>query len=252
MKINNSFAPKILLIMAFCLMGISNSFGQAIPETTNKNSNDDRGTALEKAMKTMNVNMNLSPLYSASNNQNMIAFVAGEEYRYTTNQLYGYEYSTGNVALNAIFSGVHSILTHKDENCKIIIYAAGEMTVKFGKIVADNAGLFNLGNSTFNRIKKDFQYGTIKSATREQIEELDMMVKHSPKEQAKEMFNADDMLMYPLNLRGNAFEDKYTRSRAVVVAKNGLSIFFYFLMTDESVKNFDKYLKDLSGSFMFN
>jgi len=253
MKITKFPAPKILFIMAFCLISISNSFGQAVSETQQKDLGSDGPTALEKAMKTMNVNMNLSPLFTATQNKEIIGFVAGESYRYNANQIYGYEYSTGNVALNVIFTGVHSILTHKDEKCKIIVNALGEYTVRDGDFIKKMSPIFNVINMTFNRIKRDFRYGnSLKSATREEIEELDKMVSHYPKEQALEMFNADDMITYPHNLRANAFEGKYTRSRAVVVAKNGLPIFFYFMMTDESVKNFDQYLKDLSGSFMFN
>lgn len=236
--------------MAFCLMGISNSFGQAISETTNKNANGDGGTALEEAMKIMNVNFNLSQFYTASTNKSLIYPAEGANP--TIPQLYENELSSGNTEINVIFDNVHSILTHKDGECKILIYAA-ESLVRFGRIIQANNNYFKVLSSTFNRIKREFRYGDPKtSATREEIEELDMMVRHCPKEQALKLFNAEEMLMYPMNLRGNAFEDKYTRSRAVVVAKNGLSIFFYFMMTDESVKNFDQYLKDLSGSFMFN
>jgi len=242
---------NFLLLLVLCFIGISNTFGQTTLDGTPITLDFGGKTALEKAMKIMNVNMNLSPLFTATQNEEMF-LPAKDSISRTIDQIFFDAPVYGNAAINTIFGNVHSILTHKNGECKILVFASGEIDVKYGKMVADNARLFNVVNSTFNRIKKDFRYGTSKSATREQIEELDMMVRHCPKEQAKEMFNADDIIMYPLNLRGNAFEDKYTRSRAVVVAKNGLSIFFYFLMTDESVKNFDQYLKDLSGSFMFN
>ena len=34
--------------------------------------------------------------------------------------------------------------------------------------------------------------------------------------------------------------------------KDGLDVFFYFMMTDEGIKNFDKYLMDFKGIFLFS
>ncbi|SFL05031.1 hypothetical protein SAMN05216357_111110 [Porphyromonadaceae bacterium KH3CP3RA] len=77
-------------------------------------------------------------------------------------------------------------------------------------------------------------------------------MKKSLKELAKTMFNANIMVSYPVNLRGNIYRDKYTRCRAVVVGKDRLEFVIIFMMTDESMENFDNYLKDIEKIFWFN
>lgn len=242
---------RFLTALVICFGIIQNIFGQSLMDMAPEFDTNVK-SEFEGAMKTMNVSMNLSPHFTATQNTGLI-YPAGDDYKPSIDQIYGHETCSGNTELNVIFTGVHSILTHSSGDYKIMVYASGERNIIFGKQITENNQYFNVINSTFNRIKGDFRYGIPnKSATVEELEELDMMVKHCPEEQAKEMFNAKDVIMYPLSLRGNAFEDKYTRCRTVIVAKNGLSIFFYFLMTDESVKNFNQYLDDLSDSFRYN
>lgn len=60
------------------------------------------------------------------------------------------------------------------------------------------------------------------------------------------------MMTYPYNMKGKACQGVYSRTRVVVIERNGLDVFFYFTMTDVGIKDFDKYLMDLKGVFGFN
>ena len=46
-------------------------------------------------------------------------------------------------------------------------------------------------------------------------------------------------------------EDKFTTARAIVAWKNGLDIFVYFVLTEEGMKDFDKYIADFKGILWF-
>ena len=53
-------------------------------------------------------------------------------------------------------------------------------------------------------------------------------------------------------MEGKKYQDKFTRTRVVVTGKDCLDVFFYSMMTDEGIKNFDKYLMDFKGVFLFS
>ena len=223
----------LVLLLLLSFIGVSSAHGQ---------------TALEKAMKRINVSINIPSAFSVTQNKKLM-FVTQDSIFPTIKQVYNFEPSYGSTAFKVIFGLIHSIFTHKDSECVIFVYTSP------GKGGSDyvNAGLYNLNNLFFGRIKHDFRYGKpMDSASECEAVELNCMLTHYPKEQAQKMFNANVMVMYPLNLRGNVYNDKYTRSRAVVVNKDGLEFYLYFMMTDYSVNNFDNYLNDLSKAFWFN
>lgn len=224
---------KLVLLLLLSFIGVSNAKGQ---------------TALENAMKRINVSINIPPAFSITQNKELI-FVTQDTILPTIKQVYNFEPSYGSTAFKVIFGTIHSIFTHKDGVCLVFVFVSpGKGGSDFG-----NAGLNALNNLSFGRIKHDFRYGKpMDSASESESVELNSMLTHYPKEQAQKMFNANVMVMYPLNLRGNVYKDKYTRSRAVVVNKDGLEFYLYFMMTDSSVNNFDHYLNDLSKAFWFN
>lgn len=221
-----------ILLFLFCL-GISTIQGQ---------------TTLAKAVKRINVNMKLPSCFNISQNENIID-VTEVTVKDSLSKL-AYE----NTVINTIFGGVDAILEHKDGEYLIFVYVSpGKSGGKYGAVITDSTELFVLKNLAFGRIKRDFCYGKPNlDASEIEADELYSMLTIYPKEQTREMFNANVMVMYPLNLRGNIYKDKYTRSRALVIAKDRLDIYFYFMMTDKSVKNFDIYLMDLDKAFWFN
>ena len=82
-------------------------------------------------------------------------------------------------------------------------------------------------NLSFGRIK-DFRYGHPLKVTLQEAEELNSMINHYPDSTAKN-FNANAMVSYPLNLRGNVYNGCYSRCRAVVIGRNGFEFYLYFL-----------------------
>ena len=71
-----------------------------------------------------------------------------------------------------------------------------------------------------------------------------------PQDIARTLFNADHIMVYPYNMEGKKYEDNFTRVRVVAIEKNGIDVFLYFAMTDQGIKDFDKYLMDFKGVFL--
>jgi hypothetical protein len=231
---------KLVLFFIGLFWGISIVYGQ---------------TALEKAVKVMNMTIHMPSYFDVSKNEDLIFVspITEESPGPKLAQTYYFEPSFGSTAFQVFFGRLHSIIRHTNGEYLIFVYAAGESGVKYGQIIKDNSDLLNVRDLTFNRIKNDFRYGKrMESASKEEIMELDLMLTHYSEKQAKKMFNAGWMVTYPMNLRGEIYEEKYSRCRTVITARNGLDIFFYFMMTDESMKNFDNYLEDLKKVFWFN
>lgn len=212
-------------------------------------------TALDKALKTMNVQMDIPSFFDVSQNEEPIYITpeTKESPIPKIKQQYDFEPSFGDTALKVYLHLGHSIIRHKTEDYLIFVDAIGEVAAKY-RGITKNPVLFNSEqNDALKRIKFDFRYGKRMSSPSEgEIEELKLMLTYYPEKQAKEMFNADWMVMYPMNLRGEVLEGKFSRCRAVAVSKYGMDMFFYFMMTDESSKKFDTYLMDLNKVFWFN
>jgi len=207
-------------------------------------------TFLDITMDLMDVSMKIPKFLTVSQNDELI-FVVENDSLPTYEQIYGDEPSYGDIAYMAMFGLIHSIVRF-NEDCLLFVFAAGEAQIKYGgynKLFnAPNSSLKPSLNSSYNRIKHDLRnVGKMGGATEEDIKVIDTMLKHYPETQAQELFNASLMVSYPVDLRGNIYEDKYTTCQSVVVDKRGLSIFFYFMMTDESAGRFDEFLDKLKG-----
>ena len=105
----------------------------------------------------------------------------------------------------------------------------------------------------FTRVANHFELGKPYRSIRSQaLKDAEMLVTHYPDETAKDIFNGASMFIYPLNFRGETCQGQYTCGRGVVVfGKNNVPLELYFIMTDESVADFDKYLSELKGVFTF-
>jgi hypothetical protein len=244
----------ILLIMSFLtgFSGIAQERTRDTIKTWNISFDEDTDPrpALERALDTMRVSMNLPEYLNASQNKYLI--YPYDEASPNIAQQYGRESASGDTAFNLQFELFHSIIKHQNDNYVIFVYAGGEVNVKLGNVIENLNPIFNVINPSFNRIKHDLHYGTRhKSATVEEIAVLDTIITHYPQETAQELFNADWLVSYPKDLRGEVYEGKYSQCRAVAVAKNGLDIYLYFMMTDETVKNFDSYLQDFKKVFWY-
>ena len=210
-------------------------------------------TRLESAAKILDMEVNLPSSYSASQNKEGIYVtpVSDESPYPTIKQDYRNEPFHGPTAFKVFFGMVASILRHQDTECVVFIFM-GDVAISTKGLMSKRPDLFSYESLTFNRIKWDFQYGNkYKGASKNDIKDLNEMITHYSKHKAKKMFNTDWAVEYPFNLSGEVYENKYNICKAVVAKKGERDMFLYFMLTEKGAKNFEKYLKELSGAFKF-
>lgn len=231
---------RIVLILTFLLAGVQITSAQ---------------TALEEAVKRGGILLNVPTSFHSSENTEAIypAAVNDESPIPDIAQQYGVKPAHENTFFNAYFGLVTAVLEHKDGECIVLAsIPPGKGGDDFSYLAKDSLQRAAFKHLFLGRIKHDFRYGKPFSGASElDVLELYSMIEMYPPEKASEMFNAGAMASYPLNFRGNVFKGKYTRGRGVVIGKDGFSISLYFMMTDESVFNFETYLEEFDGAFVF-
>ena len=212
-------------------------------------------TVLERGMQENKIGVKLPSFLIATNNAERIYVTEINEKNPIPgiNQQYGNEPSYGDTFFNVFFGTINSILTYKNGECVVFVHTGPRSGVdNYKKIAMDSVKLLTFKNISFERTKHDFKFGIPYSAPSEyEADELYSMLTLYPQEKAKKMFNANAMISYPLNLRGNVYKGKYTRGRAVVVGKDFWQFYLYFMMTDENVMHFEKFLDNFEKVFWF-
>ena len=214
-------------------------------------------TSLEKAMERIKVSINMPEYLIASQNETVIYVteITEESPVLTIAQTYNIvEPPFGASAFKAYIGLVNAIIKHKDGEYIIFVHAShGRGNSGYSTTKTDATKIYTPNEIPFSRIKGDFRYGKpFSSVSAQEVYDLDLMLTHCPREKAKSLFNADVMVMYPINLRGNVYEEKYTVCRAIAVDKGGLNFCLYFMMTKDNAHNFEKYLNSLEKVFWFN
>lgn len=159
----------------------------------------------------------------------------------------------GNKGINAILGMVTAVLTDKEGRYVILVNFRGGGE----KYEGTNTQVKYLNDHlAYSAIRADLRYGRYSNPSDSDMDEITEMMTVYPIEQANKFFNAKAMVSYPISLYDNAYLSKYTRCKALVVGRKSLvgyvqTIHFYVLMTDESSKNFDSYIADLSRCFSF-
>lgn len=210
---------------------------------------------LEESANRLRISVKIPPGYEVSENETLFypTEISDSNPIPSIAQAYKQEPVKGDAFFNVFFGTVTSVLTHKSNECVVIVYIPpGRGGSDFGEIATDSAMLRTFKHIPFERIKTDFNYG----AAFQGPSELDAMEIYSmltcyQAEKAGQMFNAGAMVGYPLNFKGNIFQEKFTRGRAVVAGKDRREFFLYFMMTNTSVLLFDKYLNDFDKAFNF-
>ncbi len=213
-------------------------------------------TSLEKGMAKHGVDMNLPSFLNVSENTEKIYVTQINEKNPIPEiaQQSGSRTSSSDTFFKALFGRINSILTYKNGECVVIVYTfPGMGSNNYGQVIRDSTKLFTFRNISFERIKYNFKYGLPNNYPSElEANELYSMLTHYPHDKAKKMFNANALVSFPLNLRGNTYKNKYTRGITVIAGKNRRQFYLYFMMTDKSVLNFEKYLNDFEKVFWFN
>lgn len=156
--------------------------------------------------------------------------------------------------LRHTINSANASLTHKDNNCEVYMKSSYKNLDGNPESIPDFMG-GSKNMTIYNRIKSDLDWQVIKMpryANKCEIDELKMLVTNYPAKLAKKYFNADYMLMYPIDTKRQECRDKFTRGRCVVVGKDYRYVFMYFLLTDDNAKDLDKYLAQLKGMIWFN
>lgn len=232
---------KILVFTALLFWGVSVLVAQ---------------TALEKTAKNLGISFKIPSSYTVSNNTAEIfpAEITDENPVPDLAQQYHLKPAHGNMFFNAYFGLVTAVLEHSNKECIVLTYIPPGIGIdNFGKISKDSLQVETFKHIYFGRIKANFQYGKPFTGVSElDAMELYSMLTHYPSAKAKKMFNAAAMVSYPLNLRGNVYKEKFTRGRGLVLGTLGREVYLYFLMTDQSVLDFDKYLDEFDQAIVIN
>ena len=102
-------------------------------------------------------------------------------------------------------------------------------------------------SSHLSNIKGDF----IKNIGKRDISLSDLPLTYKSSKFAREAFNADTVIAYPLKM-WDKFEDKYTHCLVMALQKRYRGIIlFYCLYTDEGSKKLDYYLQLLEKVFWY-
>ena len=211
-------------------------------------------TLLEKSMTRICVDVNIPSYLIATQNENFISpsQITGENQPPTIAQSDGIKKASVDV-YNSIFGLVHSIIKHKEEEYIIFVSVLpGRGESRYDNVKSNEAKVYNLNEIPFTRIRSDLLKGKNRSITSQETYELDKMIIHCPREQAKALFNANAMVKYPIDMKGNVYMEKYTKCIAIAVAKDGLSFYLYFMLTDDGEEKLDTYLEDIKGVFRFH
>ena len=107
--------------------------------------------------------------------------------------------------------------------------------------------------SSHDRIAYDFNWGKrLRSASEQDLNDIESLMRHYAIDTAKVFFNADYMFSYPLNFQGEKCDDRFRYGRAVIFGKEGvINIILYFITTERGIKNIDNYILDTKGMFKF-
>lgn len=234
-------SKKILVFIALLFWGVTVLVAQ---------------TELDKSAKNLGISLKIPSFYSVSENTGGIypAEITDENPVPDLAQQYQLKPAHGNTFFNAYFGLVTAVFEHSNKECLVFVYIPPGIGIdNFGKISKDSLQLETFKHISFRRIRSNFQYGKPFTGISElDAMELYSMLTHYPSAKARKMFNAAAMVSYPLSFRGNVYKEKFTRGKGLVFGKLGHEMYLYFLMTDQSVLDFDKYLDEFDQAFVLN
>lgn len=189
--------------------------------------------------------------------QQNIAFNVKSPYILTRNKAYlpcDLPCKTKGCILRRIIALSSASIVHQDKDCEVYLRASYKSVSGKAKVTPiPMGGTMNM--TIYSDIKCDLKWQVekmCKVAEPCEIDELKMLVTDYPAKLAKKYFNADYMLMYPIDTKQQECRDKFTRGRCVVIGKDYRYIFMYFLLTDDNAKDLDKYLEQLKGMIWFD
>ncbi len=144
---------------------------------------------------------------------------------------------------------VTSEWTHQDGECVLFITCSGDGNTS--RLIDKDVS--QIDRSTFSLIGHNLKIvDTFKYPTTDEMEQINKAITYWPEKKAKKTFNAQHVITYPLNEAKAVYKGKYTLVENWFILKWGHRLSVSFLVTDNGLKNLDKYKKDIEKSFKFN
>ena len=143
---------------------------------------------------------------------------------------------------------------HEDGECILFIKCSGinKQIIK-GKEIKPNKSIDRLPINVFGRLREKLNVTpmSFKEITEEEIQEIKKKINMWPPEKAKETFNAQYVITYPIKSKKSVYMGKYTHKMDLMMTKWGEHLTVSFLVTKKGNKNIEKYIKDVEEAFWF-
>ena len=138
---------------------------------------------------------------------------------------------------------------HEDGECILFIKCSGDRPIE----MKTNKSIDRLPRSMFEWIRERLNVTpmSFKKITEKEIQEIKKKITMWPPEKAKETFNAQYVITYPIKSKKSVYMGKYTHKMDLMMTKWGEHLTVSFLVTKKGNKNIEKYIKDVEEAFWF-
>ena len=139
---------------------------------------------------------------------------------------------------------------HEDGECILFIKCSGDRPT-IGE--TPNKSIDRLPINVFGRLREKLNVTpmSFKEITEEEIQEIKKKINMWTPEKAKETFNAQYVITYPIKSKKSVYMGKYTHKMDLMMTKWGEHLTVSFLVTKKGNKNIEKYIKDVEEAFWF-
>lgn len=138
---------------------------------------------------------------------------------------------------------------HEDGECILFIKCSGGKPL----MKNPNKSINKLPENVFGWIKDKVNVEpiTLRKITEEEIEKTKKKITFWTPEKAKETFNAQYVITYPIKSRKSVYMGKFKHKQDLMMIKWGEHLTVSFLVTRKGKRNIDKYIKDVEEAFWF-
>ena len=142
---------------------------------------------------------------------------------------------------------------HEDGECILFIKCSGmDKRVIKGEEIKPNKSIDKLPRNVFGWIKDKLNVTpmSVTETTEEAIQEIKKKIAIWSPQKAKETFNAQYVITYPIKSKKFVYMGKYTHKMDLIMTKWGEHLTVSFLVTKKGNKNINKYIKDVEGAIL--
>lgn len=142
---------------------------------------------------------------------------------------------------------------HEDGECILFISCSGGRPIIKGKVLKPNKSFDKLPENMYNWMKQKLNVAplSLSRITEEEVEKVKKEITIWSPEKAKETFNAQYMITYPIKSKKSVYMSKYTHKLDLMMIKWGEHLTVSFLVTKKGNRSINKYIRDVEGAFWF-